>query len=1198
LKSPTEKPIVPLHLHTVYSVLDGASTIDEYVAWCKENGSPALGISDHGWCIGLHELQDKCLASGITPLPGCEFYLAPDRDYKFKGKPYDYYHVTAWAVNEKGYRNLLKLGSISFQDDQLPGWKKDKEIYRPEPKNRVAKKFAELKPRITFSELFEHNEGLVIGSGCLIGALNKALLQGEPEGATRNAAKLLEVFHGRFFIEIMPHKCTHNWDRTGKQFTHNECSDFSPDGDLQKACNIWNIDFAKKQKLPLLLTLDSHFVKPEQKKVQDVLLQNGSPDGWRFHESYHLLSTQETWERWSEQLGSDTENRKLFEEAVENTHLIADVAKGFSIKDDYHQPRVDFPEEIRNMDVPEKTKLKELIVKQIEAHGRMKWDDPRYIERLEREIAVICDNGIIDFAPYFIFLEKWNVWTRENSILSAPGRGSGAGSLLCYLLRITHLDPFKYELPFERFLSMGRLKRGKFPDIDWDLGDREPLLAKLKEVYGDKMAQCSTHGTLKIKSAIKDSCRVLLGINSMDKRVDDVTKSIANTPMGVKDIDFLVGYVDKEGTRHPGQLEQNDKLADFFVEHPQVFDMVKSLLGIPRSVGRHASAYFISDAPITLSVPTCNISGYTCTQYTAEPAQKAGLIKFDFLRVNTLADIAGCIRMVQKNKGHKVWQEKLVVGKETFKIWKGELPPEMIPWEGGHLDMYELPEDPRVLKAFADGRTESVFQFNTPALTGFCKRVGPTTIQDLSDIVALVRPGPLSAKLADGDTMAESYIKARNGKKSVIYIHPGMEPILKDTAGQIVYQEQIQRIFSDLLGYSPEEADYMREVLAKKKKQDLQKLVPEIKDRAKVQGWTEEQANVFADACIAASQYSFNRAHSASYAVVAYICQFLKEYFPHEWWTAVLQNAKVDDIREKGYALAVQDMLEMPHVNGPTDTFVLEEGKIHSPLYIVERVGDSSCRAILEAREKGGNFKSFFDFYDRVDKSRVDQTVFHNLIRCGAMRFVKGDATESELIFDYHTFRRVQELKAGKGKHGDELRKAITDFMMAGGKVDCPELYQDPLELETQRIALLPIYRFDTQKTFSKYLCNFGFMLDENGIMTYTKFMSSILVAKNVQHLQDIYKAQSGSTIGFLGLVKEAEEFTYMDKKNVPHKQATALKIQIANDGTDLECVMWPNVYKKFGKPNFSKIAFVTGKVKESREPGKYSLFVDDFKQF
>jgi DNA polymerase-3 subunit alpha len=753
MDAPTKLQLLPLHTHTSYSVLDGASDIEEYVEWCKQNGANALGVSDHGWVIGALDLYEQCKKAGITPLPGCEFYVAPEADYQFAKKPYDYWHVTAWATSEQGYRNLIKLGSLSFTE-KLPDGRK-----------RVVKKVGSDKPRITLDELFQFHEGLVIGSGCLIGSINKALLQGEHSGAERNLLRLFDAFRGRMFIELMPHHCTHDFHRPSKSFVRNECNDFAKDGDIQKACNLKNIELSQKYKIPLLMTVDSHFVKPESKAVQDVLLQNGDPDGWRFHNSYHMVTTQQAWDHWRTTYGSGPDQAKLFAEAVENNHVIAEMAKGLSIKDSYHQPTIELPVDIQSSPLSEAEKHKVLILRKVEEHGRMKWDDPKYVTRLQTELSVICNNGIIDFASYFLFLEHWGEWTRAHSILSAPGRGSGAGSLLCYLLKITHLNPFMYNLPFERFLSMGRLKRGKFPDIDWDLGQRDILIAKLQETYGDKFAQCSTHGTLKIKSAIKDACRVILSWNGQDSRVDAVTKTIPNTPTGVADEDFLMGYTDGDGHIHEGHLDQNPILKKFFDDHQDVFQMVLKLLGIPRSVGRHASAYFISDRPIWESVPTCNINGNVVTQYTAVPSEKAGLIKFDLLRINTLADIAGCVRLVQQRLGYKVWTKRFTFNKEQFEIWQGDLGVDQLPMTDGRiLDLYDLPEDQSVFAQFDQGNTETVFQMNTPLLTAFAKRIRPRSIQDLSAIVALVRPGPLTAKIEDGvTTMTEAYIGRRSG---------------------------------------------------------------------------------------------------------------------------------------------------------------------------------------------------------------------------------------------------------------------------------------------------------------------------------------------------------------------------------------------------------------------------------------------------
>lgn len=859
MKSPTDLPLIALHAHTVYSVLDGVSTIDEYVDWSKNVGAPALGITDHGFMIGLMELVEKCGKAGLTPLPGVEFYVVPDKDYSFAKKPYSYYHLTVWAINEIGYRNLLKLGSVSFSESFEDGTK------------RVVKKVGVDKPRITFDEILRYNEGLVLASGCLVGSVNKALLQGEHDGAEKNLLRLLEVFRGRFYLELMPHPCTHDFDRKTKSFVRNECTDFSPDGDIQKACNLKNIELSQKHKLPLLLTVDSHFVHAEQKATQDVLLQNGDPSGWRFHQAYKMFKTDEAWEYWKNNIGSGKEDVARFVESVENNHAIASLAKGFKITDPFHQPEISIPTDIRSVAKSESEQLKLLLLRKIEENGRMIWNDKKYAARLQKEMAIICDNGIIDFSRYFLFLEHWCRWTRDHSILSAPGRGSSAGSLLCYLLKITHLNPFDLNLPFERFFSMGRLKRNKFPDIDWDMSQRDILIAKLSDVYGDKFAQCSTHGTLHVKSAIKDACRVLLGWNSQDERVEKITKTIPMTPTGVKAKDFLIGY-EVDGIHHEGHLETNPVLREFFEEHPEIQDMVLRLLGIPRNVGRHASSYFISDRPIWESVPTCDIGGNVVTQYTAVPSEKAGLIKFDLLRVNTLSDISGCVRLVQQRLGHKVSRERLTIAGENFDLWRGDLAVEQVPMPDGRiLDIYNLPHDEDVYKDFESGDTETIFQMNTPLLTAFCKRIRPRSLRDLSALVSLVRPGPLTALIEDGKTtMTEAYISRRDGDSPVTYVHPGLEPILKDTYGIAVYQEELQQIFSELAGYSPEEADQIRELIAKKKKQDMEKTLPEIRSRLKDRGWTDDQTQVLINLCISSASYSFNCVDGSQQILTAY----------------------------------------------------------------------------------------------------------------------------------------------------------------------------------------------------------------------------------------------------------------------------------------------------------------------------------------
>ena len=1223
--------ISPLHTHTTLSIMDGVSTIEDYIQWCLQTGAPGLGVTDHGWAIGGLELYKKCKKAGITPLPGVEFYVMPDAGYHAKygqGKPSAYMHCTAWATTEAGYRNLLKLASISWNESRHLDWEYDRssKTYVQREANRVKSMWGgtQLKPRITIDELLTYNAGIVLGSGCLIGMLSKGILNGEMRGAAYNLNRLMEVYKDRLFMEIMPHACSHDYSREKKAFlpnaplSHHECTDFDPTGSRQVAVNNQIIKMARANNLPLLLTIDSHFVKPEQKKLQDVILSN-SDGGWTFYDSYHMYDTLTAAEHWAQLHGWDPEQRKIFQEAVENNDNLVNMAKGLTIDDPFRQPEPNYPIELRDADPAHARKL--MLMEAIDRHGRMKWDDPVYTARLQKELDVICDNGTMDFSPYFLFLEEVYRWAAENSVFTGPGRGSGAGCMLAYCLKITHLDPIKWNLPFERFLSPSRIKRKKWPDLDCDFGSRDLVIAYLREKYGDKMAQCSTLGTLKLKSAIKDACRAILGRNAQDPLVDAVCRTIPNEPQGTNSKDFLLGYQDQDGNTHPGHLLENPVLDQFFKQYPAVYEAAISLLGIPRSVGRHASAFLISNAPISDSVPTCVISGYLCTQYQATASNNmvegAGLIKFDFLTVNTLRDIENCIRLVQNKYGHKTWTEELTLSGEKFKITRGDLAIDLLPDENGNLmNVYDLPEDAEVFKALSDGKTETVFQMNSALMTGFTKRIRPSKMQHLSDIVALVRPGPLLAETGQLDstgkplTMTEAYIAVKNGFIEATYAHEGMKAILEETYGCAAYQEQLQQMFVDLAGYDLETADYLRETLAKKKRADMEKAIPELRSRLKAKGWNDEQQDVFVSLCIASSAYSFNKAHSAAYATVAYICAYLKTKHPIEWWTAVLQNAKVEDIREKGYAQVLQKdgILQAPSVNGPTDTFRPENGQVYAPLYLIERVGDSACGEIERARRAGGDFKSFQDFFERVDLKKVNEGVMNNLILVDTFREIEKVKTPKEILEDYHYFKKVRSLKlgehpteakkldyisklAGQLKKGEHLKKAVEEYKakekVKGIKLDVPELFKDLLSTEIAKSNALPIYRLNVHEYFQSSLTKGAGVIYGVSESTIRDGHESVTMFKTVEEIKQKKFNGKGA---FAGLVQSQTTFQYTDKKS--GEKVTANKIQLTNDGESIEAVIWPDLYTSIGNAPEDKMVVALGKVREGREPGKYEMSV------
>lgn len=1251
--------IAPLHTHTTYSVLDGASTIDEYMKWCKDNGAPGMAVTDHGWMIGALEVYEKGKKNNITGIPGCEFYVAPDKNYKFAGKAYDYYHVTVWAINEKGYRNLIKLGSIAFRDDEIETQKYTKDSGNfLGPHKRVVKKFGDVKPRITFDELLTYHEGLVLGSGCLIGSLSKALLSGEKEGAEFNLNRLLDVYKDRLFMEVMPHNCTHNYDRNTKSFIHNECTDFAPDGDIQKAVNTGIIDLAKKYNLPLIMSIDSHFVKPSQKAIQDAILQQGDPTGWTFYESYHMQTTGEAWENWQKLHGSDINQQKIFTEAVENTHRVVDMAKDLKIKNQYQMPNAEVPERILVNSTSKDESLKILLFEKIEEHGRMKWDNQTWVDRLQYELSVVCDNGVQNFAEYFLFEERWMKWAREMSVLTGVGRGSAAGCLLTYLLKITHLDPVdEWKLPFERFLSTGRIKRMKWPDIDSDFAFRDIVMAKIFEYYGDRAAQCSTHGKIKIKSAVKDVHRFLV-IRKLERDLDNtadfhekenirnlmqqerievekVTKCIENTPTGVDDHDFLMGYTDKEGNFHKGHLEQNPTLQEYFKKHSSedsAHDMqhlVESLLGIPRSVGRHASALLVSDRPIEESVPTCDVSGVLCTQYTANGdnfVEKAGLIKFDLLTVNTLQDISNCIRLIQKSRGYKTWIENVTINNKEFRVIKGELTIEDIPspFDDSLLNIYKLPERDEVFDMLCRGDTSSCFQVSTPLMTQWTMIMKPRKKKDLSALVALVRPGPLDSLIEDGKTtMAMAYVKRKNGEMNTTYIHPKMEDILKDDHGVLLYQEGMAACFQELAGYTAEEADYIRELVGKKKKQDMEKIIPELRTKLTSNGWTPEQTQTFIDACIAAARYSFNKAHSASYGVTAYMSAFLKCFYPVEWWTAVLQNCKVEEIRTKGYAKAISHILLNPHVNGPTDSFdARKDGKVHSPLWLIDGVGDAACKAIETARGSV-DFISLQDFFERIDKRAVNEGVMKKLILVGAFDLIEPNRRPEDLYEEYIYLKTVLGQKSHANKTGDDLKKAVMDYK--NKKVNNTKLNEailsmtfNDIELQNEKMKLLPIHKFDVHEGMKQKLSklvaydrpdpddeavfgslSYGEIIDiVKGSVVKRK--KEVIITNNqagLDMISDLHKNKEGYMYaGWAGIVSGVSEFQYTDKET--KMPVSALKLQIVNCGDTLECVLWPTMRKKMKneeikEPSEGSVVVCAGNMKPAKNPGTWQISAD-----
>lgn len=641
------------------------------------------------------------------------------------------------------------------------------------------------------------------------------------------------------------------WQLEDGQFVGNECawpSNGAIHGCKQRHVNEFVVEMARSLNSPLLLTLDAHFVKPETKMVQDILLQNGNKNGWRASSAYYQMDTEQAWSAWSKNHGATHGFAQIFQEAVENNSRFAEMIDKIEIEKKYHLPEVEFPPEIRGTN---DEKLLALLMKRIRLHDRMPKDPELaeiYLARLQREIAVIAYNGKINFLPYFLIIDtKICSFVRQRGHLMGPGRGSAAGCLLSYLLKITHIDPIVWNLSFERFLSLGRINRGKFPDIDLDFGDPKIVVDYLAAEYQEKFARICTTGTAKLKGAIRDVSRIILktGENpALAQIVNDLCETIENTPQGADIHKWLYGHEDNEGS-HPGYIETNTDLLSFFGLFPQVKEMVDQVLDVPRSVGRHASAYCISDEPIHSIVPMCKIKGEDCTQFTMGPVESLGLIKMDFLGLNTLNDIQGAIEIIKRRRNINI------------DIYSMETEARQVINSGDTIGINI--NDPAVFKMFCDGETATVFQFKTAVATPLCRDIKPKNLHDLASITANGRPGTMYALMEDGKTtLIDEWKDRRMGLKKVTFLHPDLEPILKSTDGIYTFQEQIMASFVKCCGYSEEKADEIREIIGKKKADVMAKLLPEIRERLAARQWSGDQIDSFISLCVAASSYSFN----------------------------------------------------------------------------------------------------------------------------------------------------------------------------------------------------------------------------------------------------------------------------------------------------------------------------------------------------
>jgi DNA polymerase III subunit alpha len=878
---------VHLHCHTEYSLLDGANKVEKLFERIKALKQPAVAMTDHGNMFGAIEFYREALSKGIKPIIGCEIYVAPTSRFDKKGvdkgsKEYNN-HLILLAMNRDGYRNLCKLVSLGY----IEGF-----YY---------------KPRIDKELLREFNGGLIALSACLQGEVSQALSNGNMEKARAAAASYASMFGDRYYVEVQDNKLAE-----------------------QEKVNRLLVELARDLSLPVVATNDCHYGEREDYHAHDVLL--AVQTGKTVDDDNRLrLETDELF------LKSAEEMQRGFDycpDAVERTLEIADRCNVEIEFGKYHFPAFTPPKEISLDDY-----LDELAHSGLDE--RLEGvDDPElrksYRERLDYELGVIKG---MQFPGYFLVVADFINYAKRNGIPVGPGRGSSAGSLVAYALKITDLDPIRHVLLFERFLNP---ERRSMPDIDVDfcIRGRAQVIQYVKDKYGaDRVAQIATFGTLKAKAAIKDVGRAL-GFSFAE--ADAIAKLIP---------------APKQGFDYPLQesIKMEPRLQELIKGDQRVQTLIGHALrleGLVRHASTHAAGVVLSNLPLVDHLPLfVDKEGGIVTQFDMGSVEKIGLVKFDFLGLKTLTLIHDCLKLIDESQGVKV-----------------DIP---------HLAL----NDKKTYRLLCDGNTTGVFQLESTGIREMTVKIRPNCFEDLVAILALYRPGPLDSG------MAEEYIKRKHGKEKIKYLHPLLEPILKDTYGVIVYQEQVMQIAQVLGGYSMGDADILRRAMGKKDPEEMAAQRERFVEGAEAKKISHEQATEIFDQMETFARYGFNKSHSAAYALVSYQTAYLKAHYRVEFMAA-LMTSEMDDTDKviKNLAECRQKGIEVlaPDVNESRSNFTPVGDKIRFGLAAVKNVGAKAVEVILDSRRKDGPFESLFDFCRRVDLTAVNKRVIESLIKCGA----------------------------------------------------------------------------------------------------------------------------------------------------------------------------------------------------------------------
>jgi DNA polymerase-3 subunit alpha len=870
---------VHLHVHTQYSLLDGAIRLDDLFKKARDYKMPAVAMTDHGNMFGAVEFYQKAYNYGIKPIIGCELYVAPKSRFEKGESPY---HLAVLAKNIEGYNNLVKLTSAAY----LEGF-----YY---------------KPRIDKELLSIHSKGLIAMSACLNGEIPRYLLNGKKEEAKKAACEYRDIFgEDNFYLEIM------------ENGLHE-----------QRIVNEELIRMSRELSIPLVATNDSHYLNRDDAEAHEILLciQTGKTiddeDRMKFKtDEFYLKSPEEM-----------KNNFKECPEAIANTVAIGERCNLKLDFDEIFLPHFDIENGLSANDYLRKLAKEGLEQLMPKITGGANGDTRNaYENRLDSELEIIKSMG---FPGYFLIVSDFVNYAKKHEIPVGPGRGSAAGSLVAYALGITNIDPIKYGLFFERFLNPDRKS---MPDIDIDfcMEGRDQVIRYVTEKYGnDRVSQIITFGKMQAKAVVRDVGRAL---NISYGEVDRIAKMIPNV------LNISLDDAIKMEPRLREESKKNEKIE-------KLLSLSRSLEGLNRHSSTHAAGVVISDKPLVERVPLCKSPNEdVVTQYSMNDLQAIGLTKFDFLGLRTLTVINHTLEFIKDGKGKDIDIEAI-----------------------SH-------DDELTYQLLSRGQTDGVFQLESAGMKDILVNMKPDCIEDLIALISLYRPGPMS--------MVPDFIARKQGKMKIAYEIPQLEPILKETYGVILYQEQVMQIASIVGNYSMAEADNLRRAMSKKKVSEMEEEKPKFLDGAKKNKVPKGKADTIWRHMETFAGYGFNKSHSTAYAMISYQTAYLKAHYPVEFMAALLTSEKNNRDNIIKYINECKDMnikVLPPDINESLRDFSVSGDNVRFGLAAVKNVGVSAVDSIIEAREGAGKFVSFYDYCDRVDLRRVNKKVLESLIKCGA----------------------------------------------------------------------------------------------------------------------------------------------------------------------------------------------------------------------